>query len=160
MKSIREQGVYSIIDSTPVHTFWYDIVDEMVGIGGYDTADEVVDAIEIEFGFSYNDENVDDSFDWGRREAIRVIASIIVEDYEDFTNGYIGIKDGAEFWGNEIDGMINDRSRGYESIQHIAERIYDTSDWMENGFNEKEVSGMESAIMEMVEAAWNASDRA
>ena len=79
---------------------------------------------------------------------------------KDFTNGYNGIKDGAEFWSVEIDDMVNNRSRGYDSVEEIAGRIYDISDWMENGFNSQEVSGMESAIMEMVEAAWNASDRA
>ena len=157
MKTIEEQGAASIFDVPAVYTFWDAIVNDMVG--EFETADDIINEIEREFGFEYNIENVKDCFDWGRREAIRAIAEISVEDFNEFSFGFDGINDSAEFWGKEIDDMITNKSRGYESVEHITQRIYDSSDWMENGFNENEIDGMMAAIVIMTEAAWKASDR-
>ena len=157
MKTIEEQGAASIFDVPAVYTFWDEIVNDMVG--EFDTAEDIINEIEIEFGFEYNIENVEDCFDWGRREAIRAMAETSVEDYQEFSFGYDGIHEGAEYWVKVINEMVTDKSRRYEAIEHIVQRIYESSDWMENGFTERQVDGMIAAIRGMVEAAWKVSDR-
>ena len=113
------------------------------------SAQVITEAIAEDFSFR----NISDEEFNGIKEIVEA-AKVASPDYQAiYDDAFDAMIAEDDYWFGVIDEMIE--SGRYESAEHIHERIFDVSDWRENGFNAVQVNGIYDAVIQMTIAYWD-----
>ena len=83
------------------------------------------------------------------------VEQVADRDYQAiYEEAFEAVSEQDEYWYKVIYDMIGEEDK-YESAFEVHDRIFDVSDWRENGFNTVQVQGIYDAIIGMTEAAWD-----